>query len=319
VFEALSDELELHFLRAPRPAASAVRGRTTLRSVRSKRVRSPRERERLRARGDRAAVYSLQGDLAFSGIEVAIRRIVGEEESVTRFVLDLTRAVDVDPPASRLLLELLRELGAHGRTVAFVGMKRHARLQRFLAEAQAADPELRLLDFDDLDSALEWCEERLLEEDGGAGPEAEEVPLARHEYLQGFDADGLSRVAALLERRAYAARELVVRQDDPADSVYLLVKGRLSVVVELPDGRLQRLSTLSPGMGVGEPALVAGTRGTASVRADEPSTCWVLPAAAYRALAAEDPTLQTQLLENLLRTTIRIVRQMNAETIEELL
>ncbi|HKJ24598.1 MAG TPA: glutaminase A [Myxococcota bacterium] len=319
VFEALSDELELHFLRAPRPAASAVRGRTTLRSVRSKRVRSARERERLRARGDEAVVYSLQGDLAFSGIEVTIRRIVGEDESVARLVLDLSRAVDVDPPASRLLLELLRELGAHGRTVAFVGMKRHARLQRFLAEAQAADPELRLLDFDELDSALEWCEERLLEEDGSVAPEPEELPLARHEYLQGLDADELARVAALLDRCEYAAREWVVRQDEPADSVYLLVKGRLSVVVEMPDGRLERLSTLSPGMGLGEPALVVGARRTASVRADEPATCWVLPAESYRALGAHDPVLQTKLLENLLRTTIRIVRQMNAETIEELL
>jgi len=39
VCESISEELELHFLRAPRPAISAVRSRSTLRTLDSKRVR----------------------------------------------------------------------------------------------------------------------------------------------------------------------------------------------------------------------------------------------------------------------------------------
>jgi CRP-like cAMP-binding protein len=197
-------------------------------------------------------------------------------------------------------------------------MQRHARLQRFLAEAQAADPDLRLLDFDDLDSALEWCEERLLEDPGPEAREPGEVPLARHELLLGLDAGELALVSGRLERREYDARAWVVRQDEPADAIYLLVKGRLSVVVETVDGRLLRLSTLSPGMGLGEAALVEGATRTASVRADEPSSCWVLRADEFQALSDREPALESRLLENLLRATTRIVRQMNADALDDL-
>jgi CRP-like cAMP-binding protein len=143
------------------------------------------------------------------------------------------------------------------------------------------------------------------------------MPLEKHEFLQGLEADELEHVRRLLERREVAAHKLVVRKGEPADALYLLVSGRLSVVVDTPQGRLQRLSTLSPGMGFGEIALITGATRSASVRADEPSVCWLLPSSAYRALAAEHAPLKIKLLENLLRTTSRIVSRMNVEAAEE--
>jgi glutaminase len=232
VCEALSEELELHFLRAPRAAASAVRARSTLRRLRSKRIRSEAERERLRAQGDRAVVHELQGDLAFASMEVAVRGLVADAEAASHLVLDLSRAGDVDPPAARMILDLLAGLAARGRTLAFVGMQRHGRLERFLVEARAADPAIALLDFDDLDAALEWCEDRLLEALAPAAAEPDELPLAKHEFLQGLDPEELALVASLLERREFAPREILVRQGERADALFLLVAGCASVVVE---------------------------------------------------------------------------------------
>jgi glutaminase len=316
VCEALSDELELHFLRAPRPAASAVRARSTLRGVRSKRIRPDAERALLRAHGERAVVYELQGDLAFASMELAVRRLVAEAEEASLLVLDLTRTSDVAPPAARMILELLAGLTARGRSLAFVGMGRHGRLERFLVEARGADPALQLFDFDDLDAALEWCEERLLEAFAPAVAAPPEIPLAEHAFLSGLDPEELALVEGMLVRREIEARDFIVRQGEPASALYLLVKGGASVVVETPEGRLQRLSTLSPGMGLGEAALVEGATRTASVRADDPSACWVLDGAAYRALGASHPAVRIKLLENMLRSTTRILRRMNEEALE---
>jgi glutaminase len=315
--EALSEELELHVLRAPRPAASAIGARSTLRQVRSRRIRTEAEREWLRARGERAVVHELQGDLAFASTEVVVRTLVADAEAASHLVIDLSRAGDVAPPASRMILDLLAGLAARGCTLAFVGMQRHGRLERFLVEARAADPAIALLDFDDLDAALEWCEDRLLEALTPAAAEADELPLAKHEFLQGLDPEDLALVASLLERREFAPRELLVRRGESADAILLLVAGCASVVVETAEGRPQRLSTLSPGMGLGESSLVEGGTRTASVRADERSVCWVLEGSAYRALGAGHPAICIKLLENLLRSTIRILRRMNEEALAE--
>lgn len=316
VCEALSEELELHFLRAPRPAVSAVRARSTLRAVRSKRIRSERELELLAEHAGRCVVYELQGDLCFAGMEVAIRRLSAEGDGPSHFAIDLSRATDVDPPAARMLLGLLSGLAVRDRSLAVIGLRQHLRLQRFLEEARARDASLDWTDFPDLDAALEWCENGLLQELAPSGT-AEEIPLRNHEFLRGLDDGELERVRGLLQRREFRARRLVVRVGDPADALYLLVKGSLSVVVDTPQGRLQRLSTLSPGMGFGEGSLVRGATRTASVRADRASVCWVLESDAYRALGAEESALKVKLLENLLRTTTHIVRRMNEEVLEE--
>jgi CRP-like cAMP-binding protein len=78
-----------------------------------------------------------------------------------------------------------------------------------------------------------------------------------------------------MERRSFAARQTVVRKGDPADELFLVVRGGLSVVSESPDGRQRRLATLSPGVGFGEPSIVEGA-GAPARCADRGSVCWVL-------------------------------------------
>jgi glutaminase len=314
VCEALSDELELHFLRAPRPAVSAVRSRSTLRWFGSKRVRMESERELLAAHGHQAVVYQLQGDLCFSGVEAVIRRAVREPPEVTQLILDFGRVTDVDPPSARLLFELHAALAARGRALAFAGMTRLPRLLRLLQEARAAEPALALAVFDELDAALEWCEEALLTAHGAAAVD-QELPLARHELLRGLDAEQLELVTGLLERRRFAARELVVRKGESADELFLLVEGALSVLSDVPDGHLRRLATLSPGMGFGEPAMLEGASRTAFVRADRPSTCFVLKRACFESLDASCPALRIRLLENLLRSATSTFGRLSFEAV----
>ena len=116
-----------------------------------------------------------------------------------------------------------------------------------------------------------------------------------------------------MERRSFAARETVVRKGDPADELFLVVRGGLSVVSESPDGRQRRLATLSPGVGFGEPSIVEGAVRTASVRADRSSVCWVLKRATFESLDSSYPTLKIRLLENLLRSATSTFNRLSVE------
>jgi glutaminase len=317
VCEALSEDLELHFLRAPRLAISAVRSRLTARNFPSKRKRRDAEREVLAAHGDGIITYQLQGDLSFAGMEIAIRRLVAEPPTVTHLVLDFARVAAVDIPAARMLLELLAALTAQYREVALVGLARHARLVRSLEEARAGQPPLSVSLFDEYDVALEWCENSLLRDQGVALEQREELPLSKHELLENLAPDQIELLGGLMERRTFRARELVVRRGEVANELFLLVQGELSVLTDTPDGRLRRLSTLTAGMGFGEPSMVEGSTRTAYVRADLPSVCWVLSRSAFDSLETSSPELKIRLLENLLRTSTRTLGRLSFEVLAE--
>jgi glutaminase len=179
----LSEDLELHFLRAPRAALSALRARHTLRSIGSRRNRSEPERALLRERGTQTVVYELQGDLTFCGIERLARQIAAEADAVDQIVVDFSRITGLDGTAARFVLEQLKASSAAGRMLVFVALQRFTRLVRMLEEARALDPALEFRQFDELDLALEWCESRVLGE-GGVVRSEQEVPLEEHELLR---------------------------------------------------------------------------------------------------------------------------------------
>jgi len=316
VCQQLSQDLELHFLRSPRASLGAIRSRLTLAGLRSKRVRPVVDQERLDQEGHRVVVYRLQGDLTFSGIERVVRRLSNEPDEVERVVIDLGRCFDIDRPASRILLESIRELAGRERWIALAGLRRHLRLERYLDEQSMDDGQRRWKRFEDVDRALEWCEDQILGHDLDALA-AVEIPLADHQLAVGLDAAEIEHLAAIVERRDYDARTLVVRKGDRADALFLLVRGELSVLTDGPDGSLQRLSTIPPGMAFGELSLVDRGVRSASVLADRPATCLVLAREAFASLDETHPRLKIRLLENILRSTSRIVTRLSTELVQD--
>ena len=315
VCKELSRDLNLHFLRTPRVARSAIRARYDLAAVRSKRVRGGAEREMLQEHGGRAQIYELHGDLSFVGIEAAAWQIVASSATVDFTILDLTRVTAIDDAAARTIRDLLVNLGEEHKHLLLVHGGGHSRLLRFLGEHLPEDRQGWVLAFPDLDRALEWCEERLLAVHGGARRGASALPLAEHQLCRGLGAEAIAHLERLLERRAFPAGETIIRKGDAARDFYLLTRGTVSVTIDLPSGR-QRVATLSAGMTFGELAILSNAERSADVRTDEPAECHVLSVEAFRSLAATRPDITLVLLENLLRnaaqTATRLTREVAA-------
>jgi glutaminase len=309
VCEALSEDLELHFLRAPRAALATIRSRHTLRSIRSRRKRSDRQRAVLAGLGDQAVVCELQGDLSFTGIEQLARQTFGKSGSARYLVVDLARVTGVDVAASRFLRELLAGCQDRQQTILLVGLGQHPRLRRYLDEARLGVGSFALLNFDELDPALEWCEARLLEATGENHADAE-VPLADHELTHGLAQCEIVALTGLLERLEYAPRTMIVRAGDPVDALFLVVRGDVSVLTESADVHLHRLSTLSTGMCFGESTLMRqADEHDFFVRADTQCVCWVMKKEAWAAIASRYPRIKDNLLQNVLGSAIRRLGQ----------
>jgi glutaminase len=314
VCKDLSTDFFLHCLRVPRSARSALRGQYPLSEVSSKRRRNEADRTRLDTVGQRGRVYDLHGDLGFAAIEALIRTLVEAGDGLDFAIIDLKKVTLIEESAAELLCDLLLTFAASDKRVVFAHVDDHSRLMRRLDEQLSAQGQHAiLLTFPDLDLAIEWCENRLLGVSGSHHGEAPALSLSEHQICWGMPADAVAQLETCVERRRYDRGALIVRKGDAADHIYLLMSGEVSVTIDLPNGRVKRLATMSPGMTFGEMAVVDRARRSADVRADTTVECCALSTAAFDRLGETHPAIKAAVLENLLRNVSRMVVRLNQE------
>ena len=311
VCEAISRDLGLHFLQPPRPSASTVRARYTLASVRSRRRRMASENRVLEEHGRRAIVVELQGDLRFATLEPVLREIVDADDELRYAVLDFKRVTHADLAATRMLASLVQCSAPRGRHIVLTRVRRGELLAEFGSEL---DPKCaRAVSFQpQLDLGLEWCERGLLERYAAGHAVGAIAGLARHRLCIGASTADIAALEARVERRSFEAGQTILRRGDAADALYFLMRGEVSVVVDLPGGGHKRLSTLSAGMGFGEAALIAGGARSADVRADTTVECCTLGAEAFARLEQECPSLMIRLLHGTADTAARLTAEVAA-------
>ncbi|HEY3185866.1 MAG TPA: ATP-binding cassette domain-containing protein [Solirubrobacteraceae bacterium] len=136
--------------------------------------------------------------------------------------------------------------------------------------------------------------QRLWAEQTGRSPMEATGPLAGVPLLAGVPAEHLAALAGRLVRQRYGAGDVVVRQGDPADKLYLIRHGQADVLVA--DDHGQRLvNRLHAGDYFGEYALLAGVRRTATVRAAAPLDVDSLDRADLLSAAERQPAIQATL------------------------
>ena len=309
VCEALSDEFGLHLLRPPVQPAGVVMRRHTLAEAGSKRRRIEDEMRVLAARGDEVHVFRLQGPLAFSTAEVALRAAADAYTPGETVIFDCARVDHADAAASRLLQEFANSLDATGGTFVLAGLREAELVHGIAANEGGGGPTV----FAEADTALEWCEERILAESRIEAPADEELPLADHPLLESCTPMEVEAFNAVASRIEYSDAEAVVRQGEDADAVYLIVRGCATINLNLPGERQLRLTTLGPGATFGELALLDQTTRTADVISDGALTCYALRLEDLAMLDISAPTLRAKLMSQLARDLAARLRRADLE------
>jgi predicted acylesterase/phospholipase RssA/CRP-like cAMP-binding protein len=113
------------------------------------------------------------------------------------------------------------------------------------------------------------------------------------ELFGGLPADDLRDLAASLVEGELAAGEVLFREGDAPDALYLLRSGRLEVTLGGSAGRAERLvAHIDPGDVVGEAGLLSGEARSASVRAELASLVLRLGSADFERLIASHPSVR---------------------------
>ncbi|MCB0863971.1 MAG: glutaminase A, partial [Solirubrobacterales bacterium] len=259
VCEDLSDELHLHVMSPARRPPPPIRIERTCHDSRSKRLRPPSEQAILAENGRRAKVLELQGELSFAAGELVTGSALHRAEHTDFAVLDFraVRAIDlIDVPILSHLIESYEEAGGE---IAFSDVDRHPLFLDELTRYREEEGLHPVRTFPDLDLALEWCEQGLIEKFGDLEADPE-LSLAQHGATLGMSIEEIELLSSHLEHVIFEAGELFYGTEMvPPEQMLLVTAGKISLLAEADVGGYQRLATLSPGMTLGEVSMIAGT------------------------------------------------------------
>lgn len=302
-------DYNLHMFNVVQPGKAVISRSYDGTSMSSKHLRGTEEREHLKKVAHRIRVYEIQGDLNFTSTEVVVNDIVLGCPDVDFFIVDFKRVLTLDQSTCRLFYRLLTRLSAAGKQLLFVNCNGFPQLGSYIRRKLGNADAGLWRSFDD-DYALEYCEDVLLSELAAID---EVMAPGDFELFAGLTPGEIGVIEQKLSRHDYRRNEQIVSQGDAASQLFLLARGQVSIKLALPDGKVKRLATLSPGLVFGEMAWIERARRSATVAADQDSVCYCLDIDDFDAMVTGHGNIKVKVQENLLRIFTRNLRKANDE------
>ena len=275
------------FLFVVRMSRSNIRRLYRCDGVRSRKSRDAGQMALLEAKGASILVVELQGALFFGTAERLAHTINAETSTPTSdVILALRRVTEIDFTGARIVADIDAALTRRNIKLLLV------RSDEAEAVARLSDvPNLTSRTFPDIDRAIEWAEDDLLEKHAASA--RAELPLESISILRDFTAGQIGLLASHLERVDWPADHVVFKQGDPGSDLFLMIRGRASVYLTTEAGKV-RLVTFAPGAVFGELAILDHGPRSATVTADEPMSAFRLSTKAFADLCELDPLCRNQ-------------------------
>ena len=296
-----------------RMSKSVVRRAYRCDSVQSRKNREPAIADFLAASGARILVLELEGPIFFGTAEKLGETIESMVDRDTGYlVLDLKRVNEIDSTGAKILLQIHDRLKKQHTQVAISGVPEQSPLADVIHEMGIGATLTEDRMFPDVDHAIEWAENILVDQHRGTGgfsasksasiETGAEWSLRQIDCFAHMDSHELAQIRALVTRRTYGKGEIVFREGDKSDELYIVAMGSASARVRLPgENRETRLAAFSVGTVFGELALLDQEVRSATIRADEAMVCYVMARSDYLGMTQQHPAIAIKFIANLSR------------------
>lgn len=271
VCTAVSKDFGLHMFKVARGLSSSViRVAYDATTVNSRRLRGVEETDVLAKHGQSIQVYELQGELTFGSTDSVVRTVSQHLETLPYLILDFKRVTDIDVASAKLLQRICSNTAKDSKALFLSSTQHLPFFRRHLARFLDID---EMLQFVDLDHALEWCENQLIETHLGPAARPENVPLSKQYLVWDFNGEELKELEEICHERQYVAGEVIFEAGTQGESFYFVTSGLISSEIKTKDKKDLRLVSMSPGMSIGEFALVTHDSRSTNCRAIVNSSC----------------------------------------------
>lgn len=303
--------------------SNVIRRKATGVEIYSKQQRLPRERAELNARGGETLVVELQGSLFFGTTDQLFSEIEGDLRTCRRLIIDMRRVTSVDFTAVHMLEQVGEIMRARGGALVFshlpASLPTGQDLRDYFRQMGLTQYEGGERVFETLHDALEWAEDRILEEAGLKRLYyGELLDLAEIDFLREVDPATLAGLRAVFrETRVEAGKPVFLRKGHGED-LFLIRRGKVRVVLPLKDThRPHHLAVFGPGDFFGEVAFLNRTERTADAIALSDTDLYVISRADFDEILDRNPVVGAAFYQRLatvealrLRDTDRELRRL---------
>jgi small-conductance mechanosensitive channel len=127
--------------------------------------------------------------------------------------------------------------------------------------------------------------------------------LSRVDVFRALDAQKVDRLARQLRMVIFGPGEVILRQGDPGDSLYVVRAGQVVGQIGLGNGP-KTVATLTSGQFFGEMSLMTGESRSATVVARTDTECYIVDKEAFQEILHEEPELAGSISEILSRRQV---------------
>lgn len=297
---------------------SVIYRKRYLNQVSSKSRRLPAERDVLNVQGGQGVICELRGNLFFGTTDQLFSQLE-EDLRTRRFVLlDMRRVHSMDYTAAHLFDQMHEQLLERKGQLLFSGMPSglldQRDFQHYLVELGVVGDSAGVMVSETMDGALEWMEDRILE-DAGVARARESRPLEVQDFhlFREFDAATLTYLAACMRKIDVPAGAKVFSQGETGDEIFLVRQGSVRILLPLEGGKYHHLATFSQGDFFGELAFLDRHARSANAEAKTPTLLYALSRADFDAQSHSDPAVGVRVFARLAQAISQRLRQADAE------
>ena len=284
-------------------ADAAIRQVFTGRQRRSRVERSDKALTLLNETADKILVLQLQGSIFFVVAERLSENIAQYAKQGTDFlILDVTKVNYLDQTGVVVLLQLQKQLMPTGKRLLLCGVngrtdqKHTGNEWEQLVSSLGADAV-----FQNMDNALEWCEDQIISEH--IAPSALSLEFDQSALTQGLSTEQIAQLKSYFVATEYQPGDCVFEEGSTGASLYLIASGTLDVLAHQGQSKQKhvpvRLQTVTHGSLLGEMSLIDALPRSATVTCRNAARCYVLGKDNYQALATQHPALALAVMSNI--------------------
>ncbi|MCC6568709.1 MAG: SLC26A/SulP transporter family protein [Anaerolineales bacterium] len=276
----------------------------------------------LHDKGDEIYILSLQGFLFFGTIQNVLEKIRHriDKKDLCRLgfiVLDFHRVTHLDSSAVFGITRLKQVVQANNILMVWTEVKPEI-VKNLELGGLKDDTDNSFIIKPTLDEGVEWCENKILTRQG-MNDLTGFIEKVESQLQRVFpDLKSADRLLQYLERRELREGETLIKQGDPADEMYFVESGLVTIELELPNNKHLRLRSIRGGAMVGEIGMYLQQERTASVIAARPSVVYRLSAESLKTMQTKDPEVAAQFHEWIVRLLAERVAD-NNQIIEALM
>jgi SulP family sulfate permease len=270
----------------------------------SKKSRLAAEAHALDILGSQIVVCELQGNLFFGTADRLYTELEPDLKRCRFIILDMRRVRSVDFTAAHTLELIESVLQDRGAFLLFshmpAGTAAVQDLEAYLRKVGVTERHENVKVFAELDEAMAWAEDRLLDSQHPAAGASTPLTLGEFELLRALaPPESLAALEAGVTIRTVAAGETIFHTGDPGDELFLIRRGGVRIELPVDSDRHRTLAWFERGNFFGEMGFLDRRPRTADAIATEPTDLFVLRRSSFDEICRQLPLLSGALLSRI--------------------